>query len=218
MAWLDDRVWCHDKIINISDKAFRVWVNGITYSSGMGTKGQLTPAHQKLIGSTPKIKAELFKAELWDANGDSGVVIHDWDEHNGKRDERRAKDRERKRKMREQQFGGGKSVSLSAGQTADSPQELPVDVPQARRTLTDDGRRVTVIQDPVPEPSPEASYVDDPDREADLEPTTHHHRNGAGAGTGELERLDTEQVLAQLAAKLTGEPEAVPVADDDIPF
>lgn len=107
MAWVDDRVWCHDKIVDLSDKAFRVWVHGIAYSSGMGTKGHLSTAHQRLIGTTPKIRAELMAADLWDANGSDGVVIHDWDEHNGKRDERRAKDRERKRLMRQKQFSGG---------------------------------------------------------------------------------------------------------------
>ena len=39
MAWVDDRIWCHQKLADLSDRAFRVWVNGIAYSSGFQTKG-----------------------------------------------------------------------------------------------------------------------------------------------------------------------------------
>lgn len=102
MAWLDDRLWCHPKIVGLTDRAHRVYVDGITYSSGMSTKGRLTAAQQKLIGCAAKQRHELVAAGLWDLNGDgTTVLIHDWDEHNGKRDERRAKDRQRKRDARQ---------------------------------------------------------------------------------------------------------------------
>lgn len=106
MAWIDDRIWCHPKILPISDKAFRVYVHSVAYSAGMDLSGKLDPSHQKVVGATRRIRGELVAARLWDENGDGAtVVIHDWDEHNGKRDERRRKDRERKRELRRSKYG-----------------------------------------------------------------------------------------------------------------
>ncbi len=102
MAWLDDRVWCHPKIIGLSDRAFRVHVCAIAYSSGFSTAGVLTAAQQTLVGCAAKQRLELVAAGLWDDLGGS-VRIHDWDEHNGKRDARRANERERMRRTRREQ-------------------------------------------------------------------------------------------------------------------
>lgn len=101
MAYIDDRIWCHGKFADLSDHAFAVYVKALAYSSGMECKGHLTSGQQRLIGGTAKARRELISARLWDENGDGqSVYIHDWDEHNSKRDERRAADRERKRKLR----------------------------------------------------------------------------------------------------------------------
>jgi hypothetical protein len=103
MAWIDDRIWCHPKFANLSAGAFSLYVKGIAYSSGMGTGGRLDAGNQRLIGATKTAREQLIQAGLWDVNGNGETVhIHDWDEHNGKRDERRAKDRERKRRWREE--------------------------------------------------------------------------------------------------------------------
>lgn len=114
MAWIDDRIWCHSKIVPLSDAAFRVHFNAIAYSAGMGLGGRLEQAHQKLMGATAKTRAELVDAGLWDADG-SAILIHDWDAHNGLRDERRRKDRERKKSSR---ASAGTSAGQSAGQSA----------------------------------------------------------------------------------------------------
>jgi hypothetical protein len=100
VAFVDDRIWCHPKFTDLSADAFATWVRALAYSSGMGTKGHLSPAQQKLVGGLPRVRAELVRASLWDENG-SGIVIHDWDEYNGQRDARREADRERKRRARE---------------------------------------------------------------------------------------------------------------------
>lgn len=100
MAWLDDRLWCHPKLVPLSDKAFRVYVNGITYSSGFQLRGELKLAHQKAVGSTVPIKKELVKGLLWDELDGGVVYIHDWEEHNGRRDARRKADTQRKRSQR----------------------------------------------------------------------------------------------------------------------
>ena len=102
MAWIDDRIWCHPKIIGLSANAKAAYVFGLAYSSGMSTGGMLKPAMQKAVGANARTRAELVAAGLWDENGDGqSVHIHDWDDHNGRRDEKRAKDRERKRRWRE---------------------------------------------------------------------------------------------------------------------
>lgn len=114
MAWIDDRVWCHPKFTDISDRAFRTHINGIAYSTGFGTRGTLTAGQQKTIGSDAKIRRELVVALLWDELEAGSVAIHNWHEHNGKRDARRAADRERKKKER----SAGASCGASAGQSA----------------------------------------------------------------------------------------------------
>lgn len=111
MAWLDDRVWCHPKLADVSDRSFRIWINGMAYCSGFGTRGVLTPGQQKTIGSDARARRDLVAAGLWD-EVEGGIYVHDWDEHNGKRDERRAADRERKRSAR----SAGTSAGQSAGQ------------------------------------------------------------------------------------------------------
>jgi len=114
MAWIDDRIWCHPKFNRLTPAAFAAYIRAVAYSSGMGTAGHLDPATQKLVGGSRRVRAELVDAGLWDVNGDGEtVVIHDWDDHNGIRDQRRVKDRERKREYRAKQ-------RASAGQSADT--------------------------------------------------------------------------------------------------
>lgn len=103
MAWLDDRAWAHPKLAMLSDSAFRVWLSGICYSSGFGLRGRLESQHQSVIRATPRIRAELVKAFLWEEVDEGAVLIHDWDDHNDKRDAKRAADRERKRKQRDKE-------------------------------------------------------------------------------------------------------------------
>lgn len=116
MAWIDDRIWCHPKFADISDRAFRVWVSGVAYSTGFATRGALTPGMQKQVGSDARVRRELVAAGVWDEMGSGSVLIHDWDEHNSKRDARRANDRDRKRKARAE--SSGTSAGQSAGSTA----------------------------------------------------------------------------------------------------
>jgi len=116
MAWIDDRIWCHTKLTDLSDKAFRVWISSIAYSAGLGTKGHLSEAQQRLVGATPRVRNELIEMGLWDRNGSEKtgeIFIHDWNEHNAKRDARREADRLRKRLQR--QMSAGQSAGTSSG-------------------------------------------------------------------------------------------------------
>lgn len=88
MAWLDDRIQTHPKVIGLSDRAFRHWIGALCYSSMHGTRGNLDTA-VVVLRTTPKVKAELLDAGLWEEH-DDGLWIHDWDAHNQRRDEQRA--------------------------------------------------------------------------------------------------------------------------------
>jgi hypothetical protein len=113
MAWIDDRIWCHPKIVGLSDKAKVAYTFGLAYSSGMSTAGKLDRSIQRMLGATSRTRAELVDAGLWVPNGAEGTVtIHDWEEHNGLRDRRREKDRKRKREARAR-------ARASAGQGVD---------------------------------------------------------------------------------------------------
>lgn len=114
MAWLDDRLWCHPKITNVPREARWEYTAAVTYSAGFGTGGHLTAGQLAILECTPADRKALIKVGLWDDAGDGAIRIHDWDEHNGKRDKRRADDRERKRRNR------AKDHSSSAGQVADT--------------------------------------------------------------------------------------------------
>lgn len=100
MAWLDDRLWCHPKVASVSVAARWTYAASIMYSSGFQTRGLLTAGQQKAIGSTTKIRRELIAVGLWDEE-DHDVRVHDWDEHNSRRDAKRTYDRERKRRERD---------------------------------------------------------------------------------------------------------------------
>ncbi len=116
MAWIDDRIWCHPKFADLSSAAFRLYVCGVAYSSGFGTRGYLTRGQQRQIGAAGKTRGELITAGLWDEQADRETVyVHDWDVHNAKRDARREADRVRKREARQSIRA---SLGTSAGQSA----------------------------------------------------------------------------------------------------
>lgn len=131
MAWIDDRVWAHPKIAALTPSAFQAWVFAIAYSSGFGLYGRLDDAHLRLLDVSKKTRAELVAAGLWHEiveQNRGGIEIHDWYDHNGKRDDiiedRRRRDRERKRLKR------AESERLSARTSADTSAEMSADVPQ----------------------------------------------------------------------------------------
>src|SRR5262245_60106863 len=77
MAWvrIDDRAMNHPKIVGLSDKAFRLWVWGLTYAQQHLTDGHLTTA-----AVPPRLKRaadDLVQARLWEQQRD-GYQIHDY--------------------------------------------------------------------------------------------------------------------------------------------
>ena len=115
MAWVDDRIWCHPKFTDLSAAAGWTWTKGCAYSAGFGTKGVLSREQQRLVGATASVRAELVAAGLWEESHGGAVSIHDWGEHNGKRDARREADRIRKKSAR---ASAGTSAGQSSGASA----------------------------------------------------------------------------------------------------
>jgi hypothetical protein len=163
MAWLDDRVWSHPKFADLTAHAFRAYVYGVCYSSGFGTRGKLTPGMLTTIGAKPAMCRELITAGLWDEDP-PGISIHDWDEHNGKRDDRRERDRERKR--RERARDDGRPHDSPEERPADSPLEVPVEVRQERRVVKV-VKEVTDDKEQTPTPGLDNGHSHEPE-----EPTT----------------------------------------------
>lgn len=138
MAWLDDRAWCHPKFTDLSSDAFRVYWNGVSYSSGMSTGGVLSPGQQRILGATADTTAELVAAVLWNVLPTGAVEIHNWAEHNGKRDARRKADRERKRAARNNENPSDEAKPPDV--PVDCPADVPADNPQ-------DGSALTVVKE-----------------------------------------------------------------------
>lgn len=107
MAWLDDRIRDHPKIIRATPQAFRFWALALCYSSAHGTEGRLNEA-VKALAVPKRYVDELVRLGLWDRETD-GLWVHDWQEHNQRRDdaveERRKQARERQRRHRERVRG-----------------------------------------------------------------------------------------------------------------
>ena len=127
MAWIDERIWCHPKLLRCTPAARWLYVCGICYSSGFSTRGELNRSAQKAIGSGSRLRADLVRAGLWivDENDARIVRINDWHEHNGRRDAshetRLQADRERKRAERAAQKSARTSTGPSTGQSDGRP-------------------------------------------------------------------------------------------------
>jgi hypothetical protein len=122
VAWLDDRYWCHPKIVSLSDGAYRANTNAIAYCAGMGTGGVLDQAQQRVVGAQAKHRRELVAGGVWDDLGGGRIQIHDWDDHNSSRDRRRESDRERKRRQRQRD----REPSVTAEVTQDVTRDIAV--------------------------------------------------------------------------------------------
>lgn len=165
MAYLDDRIWCHPKLVGLSCRGFRAWVNAIAYSSGFGLRGRLTPPHQHTLRLGGPVVDELVAADLWERDG-ADVLIHDWDDYNGQRDDNRERveklreqARERKRRQRARESGANvtqMSRDLSRIVTRDVTRDPHA---RARSCAQTDGLKAK-----PPSFLPVASYADGPGR------------------------------------------------------
>ncbi|MFD7416828.1 hypothetical protein [Kitasatospora purpeofusca] len=86
MPWvkLDDRFPSHRKVVLLSDKAFRLYVSALCWSSENLTEGRIADRELPVVTRVRGVKAaakELEEAGLWDREP-SGWVIHDYLEYN----------------------------------------------------------------------------------------------------------------------------------------
>lgn len=117
MAWLDERIWCHPKLMQVSKPARWTFVAGVAYSAGWQKKGRLEPGEQTAIGATAKERRELVAAGLWEPVDGGAIVIHDWNDYNDRRDRERAANRERKRRQRERDLAVTDTVTNGVTET-----------------------------------------------------------------------------------------------------
>jgi len=88
-ARLDDSFWINEKVDALSDKAFRLYVRSISFASALNTDGIITKRSLRALEGTPAIAAQLVKAGVWDARGDSVWEIHNYTVHNSSAEERK---------------------------------------------------------------------------------------------------------------------------------
>jgi hypothetical protein len=87
MPWvkLDDRFPSHRKVALLSDRAFRLYVSALCWSSENLTEGRITQRELPLVAARLRgaktAAGELEAAQLWD-RADDGWVIHDFLEYN----------------------------------------------------------------------------------------------------------------------------------------
>ena len=124
---LHDNVVRHPKIASLSDRAFRYWVNGLCYASEFLTDGFLPRAFQDTVPLNAG--RELLASGLWIRNGDGGITIHDYLEHQRSRDQVE-RERERNRGRRT----GGTTRGTPADSTGDGTDDVPR--PSVRGTNT----------------------------------------------------------------------------------
>jgi hypothetical protein len=87
MTWikLDDKLPNNPKILPLSDKAFRLYIEGMCYANQYLTDGFLADAVIKRLDAG-NVASELIEAGLWDeCNG--GINIHDYMKHQTSKDE-----------------------------------------------------------------------------------------------------------------------------------
>lgn len=97
MSWLklDDSFPEHEKVADLTDKAFRVHVSALCYAARNLTDGHLPRSVVKTLtlGKAAPI-TELLAVGLWDNNG-NGYLIHDYLDYNPSREHVQA-ERERR--------------------------------------------------------------------------------------------------------------------------
>lgn len=101
MAWLriDDGFGEHEKIIDLSDRSFRLHVVSLCYCARNLTDGKLTAKRVAAVcaitGARRANLAELVDAGLWIENGSDGYIIKDYLEYNPTAEEAKKRRKER---------------------------------------------------------------------------------------------------------------------------
>jgi hypothetical protein len=137
MTWvrLDDGFAEHEKILGLSDRAFRLHVAALCYSARNLTEGVISELALRSVGananlSRPKSTAStLVTAGLWEKEGD-GFRIHDYLDYNPakadvERERQQARDRMRHRRSQQKDASGSGERSGERSGTPSRPQLKP---------------------------------------------------------------------------------------------
>lgn len=141
MPWvrLDDRFPSHRKVALLSDRAFKLYVSALCWSSENLTEGRILEKELPLVARVRGIKsaaAELEAAGLWD-RAEVGWVIHDYLEYNP--DRAKVKAEREANAARQQAWRDRKKAEREAKRNAERngvtppPDSAPDDTTEARR-------------------------------------------------------------------------------------
>lgn len=143
MTWikLDDQAVDHPKVANLSDRAFRWWVRGLSYASRFLTNGHLPAVFVRQVPKASMV--ELTGPNLWTPNGD-GMDIHDYLVHQSSKEsvtKKRVDTAQRVQRYRERKGNGVTNADVTAPENREQSPENRVqrteDVKsQAPRPLT----------------------------------------------------------------------------------
>lgn len=182
MPWvrLDDRFPTHRKVALLSDRAFRLYVSALCWSSENLTEGHISDRELTLVArvrGTKTAATELVTAQLWERE-DDGYVIHDFLEYNPSR-ARVKEDRERN-SARQQAFRDRKRAARDDVEQADDDESNA-----PRNGVTDPPRNAPSNAAPSPT--------------RPLPPTTSY---GSSDVVDAPERRDVEALCAHLADRI----------------
>jgi len=137
MPWgrMDDQMHNSTKLATFSDKAYRLWVNSISYCNEKRTRdpeGHLSPGDVlvvcRLSGATEDEVAELTAKRGWDRDGE-GYVVHDFWQY-GPRPDRTAPARMRAYRARQRHAA---VAAVDAVETDGAPAQEPASEAPLRR-------------------------------------------------------------------------------------
>jgi hypothetical protein len=114
VAWarIHDGAMSHPKVITLSDKAFRLWVWGLSYCQMHLTDGAIPAA---AIPPPPRTATLLTLAHLWDAREAGGYVVHDYLDWNDSKATVTTKRREAKERMANVRQRGSRELLRGVG-------------------------------------------------------------------------------------------------------
>lgn len=125
MPWskLDDGFHEHPKTVAMSDKAFRLFVCSVTYSSRHKLAGRLTQPHLavlfRLTGAKQKQVEELVNLRSFDIDGD-GYLIHGFNEYNPDQEELSRKRADAGKAGAKVRWQNGKSMASATANASDA--------------------------------------------------------------------------------------------------
>jgi hypothetical protein len=138
MPWskLDDRLHENPKVGALSDKAFRLYILSITYSSSRKSRGKLSVIDAKtvrrLAEATEETISELVELRAWD-RVDDGYEIHDYGVYNPSEEEISQKRADAGRKGAQSRWQNGKPIaSAITNECQTDIKGSPVPVPESR--------------------------------------------------------------------------------------